>query len=178
MPLPSLVSLATAAYGTALGVIRSLHAQGLLETAPGNSRLRHSPGSDPLPPRPGPAGNGRVHGDAPLQPGLAADAFELTHDGIPALLIADSAAASLKATGLIDAVVVGADRIAANGDTANKIGTYSLALSAFHHKTPFFVAAPLTSIDAAIKTGEETVVEERHAAELTHALGGAGPQVR
>ncbi|CAI6003434.1 unnamed protein product [Closterium sp. NIES-65] len=144
-------SLATAAYGTALGVIRSLHAQGLLETAVCTETRPYNQGS-------------------------RLTAFELTHDGIPALLIADSAAASLKAAGRIDAVVVGADRIAANGDTANKIGTYSLALSAFHHKMPFFVAAPLTSIDAAIKTGEEIVVEERHAAELTHSLGGAGPQ--
>ncbi|CAI5529014.1 unnamed protein product [Closterium sp. Naga37s-1] len=140
------------AYGTALGVIRSLHAQGLLETAVCTETRPYNQGS-------------------------RLTAFELTHDGIPALLIADSAAASLKAAGRIDAVVVGADRIAANGDTANKIGTYSLALSAFHHKTPFFVAAPLTSIDAAIKTGEEIVVEERHSAELTHSLGGAGPQV-
>ncbi|CAI7739397.1 unnamed protein product [Closterium sp. NIES-53] len=145
-------SLATAAYGTALGVIRSLHAQCLLETAVCTETRPYNQGS-------------------------RLTAFELTHDGIPALLIADSAAASLKAAGRIDAVVVGADRIAANGDTANKIGTYSLALSAFHHKTPFFVAAPLTSIDAAIKTGEEIVVEERHSAELTHSLGGAGPQV-
>ncbi|CAI7820461.1 unnamed protein product [Closterium sp. NIES-53] len=143
--------LATAAYGTALGVIRSLHAQCLLETAVCTETRPYNQGS-------------------------RLTAFELTHDGIPALLIADSAAASLKAAGRIDAVVVGADRIAANGDTANKIGTYSLALSAFHHKTPFFVAAPLTSIDAAIKTGEEIVVEERHSAELTHSLGGAGPQ--
>ncbi|CAI5495575.1 unnamed protein product [Closterium sp. Naga37s-1] len=151
-PFPCFL-LATAAYGTALGVIRSLHAQGLLETAVCTETRPYNQGS-------------------------RLTAFELTHDGIPALLIADSAAASLKAAGRIDAVVVGADRIAANGDTANKIGTYSLALSAFHHKTPFFVAAPLSSIDAAIKTGEEIVVEERHANELTHSLGGAGPHVR
>ena len=104
-------------------------------------------------------------------------AFELVHDGIPATLIADSAAASLLASGKVDAVVVGADRIAANGDTANKIGTYSLAVAAFHHGVPFFVAAPLTSTDCATPTGDSIAIEERSPRELTHALGGAGPQV-
>ncbi|CAI5529016.1 unnamed protein product [Closterium sp. Naga37s-1] len=178
---------------TALGVIRPLHVQGLLETALCTDDIRY-PVFSLFPSLSQPC-NSTAYGTA--LGGSRLTAFELTHDGIPRLLIADSAAASLKAAGRIDAVVAPQDALlcvcAADplstphlsnphlstqplGDTANKIGTYSLALSAFHHKTPFFVAAPLTSIDAAIKTGEEIVVEERHSAELTHSLGGAGPQ--
>lgn len=99
------------------------------------------------------------------------------HDKIPAVLVADSAAAALKSLGRVDAVVVGADRIAANGDTANKIGTYSLALSAFHHGVPFYVAAPLTSVDTAMKSGKEIIIEERSSKELTHTHGGHGSQI-
>lgn len=112
-----------------------------------------------------------------LLQGSRLTAFELVHDKIPAVLVADSAAASLKSLGRVDAVVVGADRIAANGDTANKIGTYSLALSAFHHGVPFYVAAPLTSIDTAIKSGKEIIIEERSPKELTHTHGGHGTQI-
>lgn len=104
-------------------------------------------------------------------------AFELVHDKIPAILVADSAAASLQSLGRVDAVVVGADRIAANGDTANKIGTYSLALSAFHHGVPFYVASPLTTIDTATKSGKEIIIEERSPKELTHSHGGQGTQI-
>jgi methylthioribose-1-phosphate isomerase len=104
-------------------------------------------------------------------------AFELVHDKIPAVLVADSAAAALMSLGRVDAIVVGADRIAANGDTANKIGTYSLALSAHHHGIPFYVAAPLTSIDTTIQSGDEIVIEERSPQELTHSHGGQGTQI-
>lgn len=104
-------------------------------------------------------------------------AFELVHDKIPAILVADSAAAALQSLGRVDAVVVGADRIAANGDTANKIGTYSLALSAFHHGVPFYVAAPLTSVDTEMQSGKEIIIEERSPKELTHSHGGGGSQI-
>lgn len=80
-------------------------------------------------------------------------AYELVHDGLPATLICDSMAGALMAQGRVDAVVIGADRVAANGDTANKIGTLSLAVLAHHYKIPFFVAAPSTSIDITIKVG-------------------------
>eukprot|EP00850_Spirogloea_muscicola_P000046 SM000001S04448 [mRNA] locus=s1:211856:217072:- [translate_table: standard] len=145
-------SLATAGYGTALGVMRTLHSQGFLE---------------------------RVYctETRPYNQGSRLTAYELMHDGIPATLIADSAAASLEITGGIHAVVVGADRIAKNGDTANKIGTYSLALSAAAHGMPFYIAAPLTSIDTKIDSGKEIVIEERTPKELTHSQGGHGPEV-
>jgi len=77
----------------------------------------------------------------------------------------------------VDAVVVGADRVAANGDTANKVGTYALAVASLQHGIPFLVAAPTTSIDTSISSGDAIVIEERDPAELTHALGGRGPQV-
>ncbi|XP_057851662.2 methylthioribose-1-phosphate isomerase [Cryptomeria japonica] len=145
-------SLATAGYGTALGVIRALHSEGLLETA-------------------------FCTETRPFNQGSRLTAYELVHDHIPAVLIADSAAAALQKSGRVDAIVVGADRIAANGDTANKIGTYNLALSAFHHHIPFYIAAPLTSVDLSISTGEQIIIEERSPKELTHALGGQGQQV-
>ncbi|KAH9302917.1 hypothetical protein KI387_014500, partial [Taxus chinensis] len=145
-------SLATAGYGTALGVIRALHSDGLLETA-------------------------FCTETRPFNQGSRLTAYELVHDHIPAVLIADSAAAALQKSGRVDAIVVGADRIAANGDTANKIGTYNLALSAFHHHIPFYIAAPLTSIDLSISSGEQIIIEERSPKELTHALGGQGQQV-
>lgn len=145
-------SLACAAYGTALGVIRSLHADGALERAVCTETRPYNQGS-------------------------RLTAFELVHDGIPGTLIADSAAAYLQATGGVDAVVVGADRVAANGDTANKVGTYALAVASLQHGIPFFVAAPTTSIDTSISSGDSIVIEERDPAELTHALGGRGPQV-
>ena len=133
-------------------------------------------------------------------------AFELVHDKIPATLVADSAAAALMKDGRVDAVIVGADRVAANGDsmqsiiqlvfvfcfleyiqlmcfnliagdTANKIGTYSLALCAMYHNIPFYVAAPLTSIDLSLSSGKEIVIEERSPKEMTHTRGGLGEQV-
>uniref|UniRef100_A0A164TKP7 Methylthioribose-1-phosphate isomerase n=1 Tax=Daucus carota subsp. sativus TaxID=79200 RepID=A0A164TKP7_DAUCS len=104
-------------------------------------------------------------------------AFELVHDNIPATLIADSAAAALMKAGRVNAVIVGADRVAANGDTANKIGTYSLALGAMHHNIPFYVAAPLTSIDLSLASGQDIVIEERSSKELLNSRGGLGEQV-
>ncbi|KAJ9687909.1 hypothetical protein PVL29_013906 [Vitis rotundifolia] len=145
-------SLATAGYGTALGVIRSVHAEGILLRA-------------------------YCTETRPFNQGSRLTAFELVHENIPATLIADSAAAALMQAGRVDAVIVGADRVAANGDTANKIGTYSLALSAKHHHIPFFVAAPLTSIDLALSSGQEIVIEERSPKELLNSRGGLGEQV-
>jgi methylthioribose-1-phosphate isomerase len=104
-------------------------------------------------------------------------AFELVHDKVPATLIADSAAAALMKSGCIQAVIVGADRIAANGDTANKIGTYNLAISAKHHGVQFYVAAPITSIDLSLPSGEQIVIEERSPNELLNSEGGLGKQV-
>ncbi|RWW31340.1 hypothetical protein GW17_00004024 [Ensete ventricosum] len=151
-------SLATAGYGTALGVIRALQSEGFLEkafcteTRPFNQACCSTTGS-------------------------RLTAFELVHDRIPATLIADSAVAALMKAGRVNAVIVGADRIAANGDTANKIGTYNVALSAFHHGIQFYVAAPITSIDLSISSGEQIVIEERSAKELLHSDGGLGKQV-
>ncbi|PIN18750.1 putative translation initiation factor related to eIF-2B alpha/beta/delta subunits (CIG2/IDI2) [Handroanthus impetiginosus] len=145
-------SLATAGYGTALGVIRALHEKGVLERA-------------------------YCTETRPFNQGSRLTAFELVHDNIPATLIADSAAAALMKAGQVNAVIVGADRVAANGDTANKIGTYSLALSAKHHGIPFYVAAPLTSVDLSLPSGQEIVIEERSPKELLYARGGLGEQV-
>ncbi|MCE0480695.1 Isopentenyl-diphosphate delta-isomerase 2 [Datura stramonium] len=145
-------SLATAGYGTALGVIRALYADGILERA-------------------------YCTETRPFNQGSRLTAFELVHEKIPATLIADSAAAALMNAGRVKAVIVGADRIAANGDTANKIGTYSLAVSAMHHGIPFYVAAPLTSVDLSISSGQEIVIEERSPKELLHTRGGLGEQV-
>ncbi|KAK1301888.1 Methylthioribose-1-phosphate isomerase [Acorus calamus] len=135
--------------------------------------------------------NGFLHRDTTIQPGkylnpiyhdykfylISLTAFELVHDKIPATLIADSAAAALMKAGRVNAVIVGADRIAANGDTANKIGTYSLALCASYHKVPFYVAAPMTSVDLSLPSGEQIVIEERTAKELLCSRGGLGEQV-
>jgi methylthioribose-1-phosphate isomerase len=95
-------------------------------------------------------------------------AWECVRDGIPHRLIADVAAGSLMARGEVDMVVTGADRIAANGDTANKIGTYSVAVLARHHGVPFYVAAPSSTIDPAIATGADIPIEERDAGEVRH----------
>lgn len=106
-------------------------------------------------------------------------AFELVHDKIPATLITDSMAAALLADSSagVHAIVVGADRVAANGDTANKIGTYGLAVLAKHHGVKFLVAAPLTTIDLATKSGADIIIEQRAASEVTSIKGpreGAG----
>lgn len=100
-------------------------------------------------------------------------AFELVHDNIPATLITDSMAAALlgRVDVSVNAVVVGADRVAANGDTANKIGTYGLAVLARHHNVKFLVAAPRTTIDLATKSGSDIVIEERPASEVTRIRG-------
>ncbi|CAN0923322.1 Methylthioribose-1-phosphate isomerase [Linum grandiflorum] len=145
-------SLATAGYGTALGVIRALHSGGVLERA-------------------------YCTETRPFNQGSRLTAFELVHEKIPATLIADSAAAALMKEGRVSAVIVGADRVAANGDTANKIGTYSLALCAKHHKIPFYVAAPITSVDLSLSSGKQIVIEERSANELLNSRGGLGEQV-
>lgn len=145
-------SLATAGYGTALGVIRALHGEGVLQRA-------------------------YCTETRPFNQGSRLTAFELVHEKIPATLIADSAAAALMKDSKVSAVVVGADRVAANGDTANKIGTYSLALCAMHHNIPFYVAAPLTSFDSSLSSGKEIFIEERSPKEMLNASGGLGEQV-
>ncbi len=134
-------ALATAGYGTALGVVRSAWTAGRLA---------------------------RVYADEtrPRLQGARLTSWECVQEGIPVTVIADSMAAHCMKQGLIDAVVVGADRIAANGDAANKIGTYSLALVAKAHNIPFFVAAPLSTIDFNLKDGSLIPIEERHPAEL------------
>ncbi|KAK2812344.1 S-methyl-5-thioribose-1-phosphate isomerase [Emmonsiellopsis sp. PD_5] len=141
-------SLATAGYGTALGVIRSLHSGGSLEHA-------------------------YCTETRPYNQGARLTAFELVHDNIPATLITDNMAAALlakKSAGVV-AIVVGADRVAANGDTANKIGTYGLAVLAKYHGVKFLVAAPRTTIDLATKSGEDIVIEERPKSEVTRIRG-------
>ena len=102
-------------------------------------------------------------------------AWELEAAGIPHAVIADSAAASLMAAGDVDCVVTGADRIAANGDTANKIGTYSLAVLAAHHGIPLYVVAPTSTVDLATATGAEIPIEERAAAEITTRFAARNP---
>ncbi len=134
-------SLATAGYGTALGVIRAGYAQGRI------ARVY--------------AGETR-----PWLQGARLTMWELTRDAIPATLIADSAAAHLMKSGAIDWVVVGADRIAANGDTANKIGTYQLAIAARHHGVRFMVVAPSSTVDLTTPSGEAIEIELRAATEL------------
>lgn len=139
-------SLATAGYGTALGVVRHLHERGWLERA-------------------------YCTETRPYNQGSRLTAFELLHDHIPATLICDSMAAALMATGKVHAVVVGADRVTANGDTANKIGTYQLAICAKHHGVPFYVASPTTTVDSSKSTGSEIPIEERPAREMTSVQG-------
>jgi methylthioribose-1-phosphate isomerase len=111
----------------------------------------------------------------PLLQGSRLTAWELETAGIPYAVIADSAAASLMAGGEVDCVVTGADRIAANGDTANKIGTYSLAVLAAHHGIPFYVVAPTSTVDLSISTGSEIPIEERAAAEITTRFAARNP---
>ncbi len=139
-------SLATAGYGTALGVIRAGVAAGRI------SRVY--------------AGETR-----PWQQGARLTMWELVRDGIPAQLIADSAAAHLMKSGAVQWVIVGADRIAANGDTANKIGTYQLAIAAKYHGVKFMVVAPSSTVDMATGTGEEIEIELRDPAELLSTAG-------
>jgi methylthioribose-1-phosphate isomerase len=138
--------LATGGYGTALGVVRSLWRDG---------RLAHV----------------YVDETRPVLQGARLTAWELQRDAIPYTLIADGMAAHFMQRGAIDAVVVGADRIARNGDTANKIGTYGLAVLARAHGLPFIVAAPRSTFDPALETGSGIVIEERDAAEMTTFAG-------
>ena len=139
-------ALATAGYGTALGVIR-----GAIEAG---KRVR-------------------VLADEtrPFLQGSRLTAWELLKDGIDTTIITDNMAGTLMFGGEIDVVVVGADRIAANGDTANKVGTYTVAILAKEHGIPFYVAAPWSSIDLAIADGSEIPIEERAAREVTHVGG-------
>jgi methylthioribose-1-phosphate isomerase len=139
-------ALATCGYGTALGVIRAAVEQG-----------KHI----------------HVYADEtrPFLQGARLTAWELMADGIPTTVICDNMAASLMRAGRIQAVVVGADRIAANGDTANKIGTYNVAILAKEHGIPFYVAAPWSTIDTATPTGDAIPIEERPAVEVTHHGG-------
>jgi methylthioribose-1-phosphate isomerase len=139
-------ALATAGYGTALGVIRSAHALGKVALV-------------------------WVDETRPVMQGSRLTAWECVREGIPHRLIADVAAASVMARGEVDLVVTGADRIAANGDTANKIGTYALAVLARHHGVPFYVAAPFSTIDPALPAGARIPIEERDAAEV-RTVGG------
>jgi methylthioribose-1-phosphate isomerase len=138
--------LATGGYGTALGVVRSLWKAGKLE---------------------------RVFVDEtrPVLQGARLTAWELEQDGIPYTLISDSMAAHFMQRGQVDAVVVGADRIASNGDVANKIGTYGLAIAARAHDLPFLVAAPLSTFDPAIASGADIIIEERNPHEVTSFAG-------
>ncbi|KAK7487534.1 hypothetical protein BaRGS_00021236 [Batillaria attramentaria] len=139
-------SLATAGYGTALGVIRYLHEQGKLDQA-------------------------FCTETRPYNQGSRLTAYELVYEKMNATLICDSMAALLMHQKNISAVVVGADRVVSNGDTANKIGTYQLAIVAKHHGVPFYVACPLTTYDGSKKSGEEIVIEERPAKEMTTVKG-------
>jgi methylthioribose-1-phosphate isomerase len=134
-------SLATGGIGTAFGVILELSKNDLIEIVYACEAR-------------------------PLLQGLRLTSFELKKNNINYKVITDSTAAFLMQKGLVDFVIVGADRIASNGDTANKIGTYSLALSAKHHSIPFLVAAPSTSIDKNISSGKEIIIEERNPNEL------------
>jgi len=139
-------ALATAGYGTAVGVIRAAHAQGKVAIV-------------------------WVDETRPVLQGSRLTAWEMVKEGIPHRLISDVAAASVMQSGQVDLVVTGADRIAANGDTANKIGTYGVAVLARHHGIPFYVAAPFSTIDPAIASGASIVIEERDPAEV-RSLGG------
>ena len=139
-------ALATGGYGTALGVIRAAHAQGKVEM---------------------------VYADEtrPLLQGARLTAYELVCDRIPATLIADNMAASLMAKGQIDLAVVGCDRMAANGDFANKIGTYYVAVNAHFHGVPFYVALPCSTIDLSIPDGSGIPIEERDPSEVRTLYG-------
>lgn len=139
-------ALATCGYGTALGVIRAAVEQG---------HALH------------------VYADEtrPFLQGARLTAWELMHDGIPTTVLCDNMAGSLMRRGKIHAVIVGADRIAANGDVANKIGTYGVAVLAREHGIPFYVAAPWSTIDLATATGDAIPIEQRAAIEVTHHAG-------
>jgi methylthioribose-1-phosphate isomerase len=142
--------LATGGYGSAVGALRAAHERDL---------LRHV----------------WVDETRPLLQGARLTAWELEAVGIPHAVIADSAAASLMARSEVDCVVTGADRIAANGDTANKIGTYSLAVLARHHEIPLYVVAPTSTVDPATPNGAAIPIEERDGAEITARFAARNP---
>lgn len=139
-------ALATAGYGTALGVIRAAFE--------GGKRIKVI-----------------ATETRPFLQGARLTAWELDKDGIPVTLITDNMAGYVMGKGMVDAVVVGADRIALNGDVANKIGTYSLSILAKFHKIPFYVAAPISTIDYNCASGDLIPIERRDAKEVTHILG-------
>jgi len=139
-------SLATVGYGTALGILRAMRDAGTLEHV-------------------------YVDETRPYLQGARLTAYELQEEGIPYDIITDSTAGFAMKLGWVDVVIVGADRIAKNGDTANKIGTYSLAVLASFHGIPFYVAAPTTTLDLSTPSGDDIPIEERSAAEVTHWMG-------
>lgn len=138
-------ALATSRYGTALGVVRQLFYDDNLE---------------------------RLYAceTRPWNQGARLTVYECAQEGIPCTLICDSAVSALMRQGHIDAVIVGADRICQNGDTANKIGTYNVSVAAKYHGVPFYVAAPCTTLDPKTATGSEVVIEERESLEMTHNM--------
>jgi methylthioribose-1-phosphate isomerase len=139
-------ALATAGYGTAFGIIRQAHEQGKkLKILATETR--------------------------PLLQGARITAWELKKAGIPFKLITDSMAGYFMSRGEVDCVIVGADRIASNGDTANKIGTYTLAVLAKEHNIPFYVAAPTTTVDPSLASGADIPIEQRSPSEITHIQG-------
>jgi methylthioribose-1-phosphate isomerase len=142
--------LATGGQGTALGALREAWARGL---------LRHV----------------LVDETRPLLQGARLTAWELEAEGIPHTVVADAAAGALLARGEVDCIVVGADRIAANGDTANKIGTYPLAVLADRHQVPFYVVAPTSTIDPETPTGAEIPIEERDPREVSSRFAARNP---
>jgi methylthioribose-1-phosphate isomerase len=143
--------LATGGYGTAAGVLRAAWEQGRLERV-------------------------WVDETRPLLQGARLTAWELEREGIPYRIVTDSSAGALMARGLVDRVVVGADRIAANGDVANKIGTYPLAVLAERHGIPFYVAAPVSTLDPATPSGDAIPIEERDPGEVADGSAPAGAQ--
>jgi methylthioribose-1-phosphate isomerase len=142
--------LATGGYGSAVGALRAAWDKGVLDSV-------------------------LVDETRPLLQGSRLTAWELEAAGIPHAVIADSAAASMMAAGEVDCVITGADRIAANGDTANKIGTYSLAVLAAHHAIPLYVVAPTSTVDLATPTGAEIPIEERSPDEITTRFNARNP---
>jgi methylthioribose-1-phosphate isomerase len=143
-------ALATGGYGSALGVVRAARDAGLVEHV-------------------------WVDETRPLLQGARLTAWELEALGIPFSVVVDGAAASLMAAGEVDAVLTGADRIAANGDVANKVGTYALAVAAAYHQLPLYVVAPTTTLDASTASGDDIPIEERDPGEVTRRFPARNP---
>ncbi|MDH5174313.1 MAG: S-methyl-5-thioribose-1-phosphate isomerase, partial [Elusimicrobiota bacterium] len=139
-------SLATGGYGTALGVIREAHSKGRIKKV-------------------------FVDETRPALQGARLTTWELVRDKIPAVLVCDNMAGYLMQKGFVDCVIVGADRIAANGDVVNKIGTYTLAVLAKHHRVPFYVAAPSSTVDMKTHQGGDVAIEQRDAREVLEVQG-------